>query len=102
MIGRSLAEYVFIRLSILGLRLIAPLSITYLATSWYYGGTLFSTGLAIYAVAEASFYVLVVIPRRRVLQKVRVCHPKFQSLERMLDVIEYDGIGAFLPYAPYS
>ncbi|KAM5536343.1 hypothetical protein V8D89_009995 [Ganoderma adspersum] len=80
MIGRSLAEYVFIRLSILGLRLIAPLSITYLATSWYHGRPLFSTGLAIYAAAEASFYLLVVIPRRRVLQKAAT-HPPLPSRE---------------------
>ena len=80
MIGHSLAEYVFIRLSILGLRLIAPLSITYLAVSWYHGNTLLLPGVAIYAAAEASFYLLVVIPRRRVLQKVRV---KFSSTESL-------------------
>lgn len=72
MIGRSLVEYVFVRLSILGLRLIAPLSITYLAVSGYYGSISLSPVLAVYAAAEASFYLLVVIPRRRVLQKVRV------------------------------
>ncbi|KAI1791737.1 hypothetical protein LXA43DRAFT_872712, partial [Ganoderma leucocontextum] len=70
MIGRSLSEYVFIRLSILGLRLIAPLSITYLGVSWYHGNPLLSRWLAVYAAAEASFYLLVVIPRRRFLQQV--------------------------------
>lgn len=72
MIGRSLPEYVFIRLAILGLRLIAPLSVAYLTASWYHGRALLSPWLVTYAAAEAVFYLLVVTPRRRVLQKVRV------------------------------
>ena len=72
MIGRSLGEYVFIRLAILGLRLITPLSITYLAASWYYGCALLSPWLVTYTALETFFYLLVVTPRRRVLQKVRV------------------------------
>ena len=71
MIGDSFPEYVFIRLSILCLRLIAPLSILYLALSWYYHRFLYSHWLSIYAAAEASFYLLVFIPRMKVLQKVR-------------------------------
>lgn len=70
MIGDSLPEYVFIRLSILGLRLVAPLSIAYLSYSAYRGHLLFSPWLGLYAAAEASFYLLVFLPRSRFLQKV--------------------------------
>ncbi|KAI0351556.1 alpha/beta-hydrolase [Trametes cingulata] len=58
MIGDSLPEYVFIRLSILGLRLIAPLSILYVGYSWYHHQFLYSKWLGAYAVAEAAFYLL--------------------------------------------
>ncbi|KAI9065071.1 hypothetical protein FKP32DRAFT_1610897 [Trametes sanguinea] len=58
MIGDSYPEYVFIRISILGLRSIAPLSILYVALSWHYGHFLYSWWLGMYAAAEAAFYLL--------------------------------------------
>ncbi len=70
MIGHSWSEYVFIRLCILGLRSIAPLSILYSCLSLYNGHLLYSRWLGIYAVAEAAFYLLVFIPRTRLLQRV--------------------------------
>ncbi|KAI0771077.1 Alpha/Beta hydrolase protein [Trametes elegans] len=78
MIGDSFPEYVFIRLSILGLRLIAPLSIVYTCFSWYYGHFLCSPWLGWYAVAEAAFYLLVFLPRSRLLQKDAI-HPPLPS-----------------------
>ena len=70
MIGRSVPEYIFIRLCIIGLRLVAPLSIVYLGFSYYRGHFLWSAFLGAYAVAEAAFYLLVFLPRNRLLQKV--------------------------------
>ncbi|KAI8982941.1 hypothetical protein BD414DRAFT_419398 [Trametes punicea] len=72
MIGDSLPEYVFIRLSILGLRSIAPLSILYVVLSWYHGHFLYSWWLGLYATAEAVFYLAIFLPRSRLLQKVRM------------------------------
>ena len=70
MIGHSLPEFVFIRLSIAALRLIAPLSIAYLAASWYTGRWFYSCWLGYYALAESLFYLAVYLPRTRVLQHV--------------------------------
>ena len=72
MIGRSLPEYIFIRLSIWGLRLIAPLSIAYTLLSYHRGHFIFSRSLGYCAAAEACFYLLVFLPRARLLQKVRL------------------------------
>lgn len=78
MIGHSAAEYVFIRISIFGLRAIAPLSISYVAfylAKWYQGDRLESpalTALAVYTALEAGFYLFVYLPRSKRLQKVRI------------------------------
>lgn len=70
MLGRSVSEYIFIRASILSLRLIAPLSIVYTLASWYSGRLLHYPWLSAYAITEALFYTCVYQPRRRMLQKV--------------------------------
>ncbi|KAI0808011.1 hypothetical protein C8Q74DRAFT_1157216, partial [Fomes fomentarius] len=70
MIGRSLPEYFFIRLCILGLRLITPLSVGLLCFSWFRGRFLWSHWLGLYAAAETCFYWLIYVPRSRLLQKV--------------------------------
>ncbi|EJF66356.1 hypothetical protein DICSQDRAFT_166050 [Dichomitus squalens LYAD-421 SS1] len=80
MLGRSLPEYVFIRLSIFALQLITPLSIAYMCASWYYKHALYSPWIAIYAGLEASFYLLVFVPRNRLLQKAAT-HPPLPSRE---------------------
>lgn len=72
MIGQSLPEYIFIRISIAGLRLIAPLSLVYLAASIQHGAFLWSRILGFYAAAEALFYVLVYLPRSVLMQQVRI------------------------------
>lgn len=71
MIGHSWPEYVFIRAAILALRLIAPLSVIYLAASYHAGAFLFSPFLGIYALVEAAFFLLVYWPRSFYLQRVR-------------------------------
>ena len=70
MIGHSLPEYIFIRSCIFGLRLVAPLSITYVAASWYSGQWVWSGPLKYYVLLEAAFYLFVYIPRHRYMQKV--------------------------------
>ena len=74
MIGKTRKEYVFIRASIALLRLVAPASIVslfaYLIGSLYMRKLLISPWFAIYPAAEASFYLLVYLPRRAFLQKV--------------------------------
>jgi hypothetical protein len=72
MIGQSWPEYVFIRLSITGLRLVAPLSIIYLSASWSVGTFLWSPFLGAYALIEAPFFLLVYLPRYYRLQRVRI------------------------------
>ncbi len=75
MIGDSWPEYVLIRISILALRLIAPLSIFYLAASYHASAFLWSPFLGAYALVEAAFYLFVYLPRSYYLQQVR-CLPK--------------------------
>lgn len=70
MIGHSLPELVFIRTCILGLRLIAPLSIAHVAASLWRGHWIVSRWLGYYAIVEAVFYLCVYMPRSRHLQKV--------------------------------
>lgn len=70
MIGNSLVDYIGIRLSITLLRLIAPTSIVYLVLSFFHP-KYFVIPIGVVAVAEASFYLLVYLPRRRCLQAVR-------------------------------
>ncbi|KAF5378352.1 hypothetical protein D9615_008760 [Tricholomella constricta] len=65
---QSFPEYVFIRASIAALRLIAPTSILYLAISAYNRFFLFTPILGALAIAEASFYLFVHVPRTRRLQ----------------------------------
>jgi len=70
MIGNSWPEYAFIRISILALRLIAPLSIIYLAASYHAAAFLWSPFLGAYALVEAAFYLFVYLPRSFYLQHV--------------------------------
>lgn len=72
MIGQSLPEYVFIHICIFGLRLVAPASILYLLISAYLREFWWSPWLAVVAIPEAAFYLLVFLPRWRRLQKVRM------------------------------
>lgn len=71
MIGKSWPNYIGIRLSITGLILVAPASIVYIAASALRGNFLISPWIGIVAVSEAAFYLLVYLPRRKFLQKVR-------------------------------
>ena len=70
MISNSFPEYIFIRICIIALRAIAPLSLIYTVASWYEGRLLHSRWLGLYALAEACFYLLVYLPRSFLLQKV--------------------------------
>ena len=74
MITDSKPEYVFIRLSILGLRLIAPLSIAFVAWGAYNGHVPRPTWLFCYAAVESAFYLFVYLPRSFLLQRVRSFH----------------------------
>jgi hypothetical protein len=74
MIGNSWPEYVLIRISLLALRLIAPLSIIYLALSFHASAFLWSPFLGVYAIVEAAFYLFVYLPRSFYLQRVS-CPP---------------------------
>lgn len=74
MIGHSIPEYVFIRVSITILRLIAPLSIIYLAGCYYTQQWILSPWLSAYAAVEATFYLLIYLPRSMFMQKVRQHH----------------------------
>lgn len=69
MIGNSLLEYLGLRASIFSLRAIAPASIGYLIScaikpAWIY------KPLLIWSALEASFYLLVYLPRKLRLQAV--------------------------------
>ena len=70
MIGHSFPEYVFIRVSIFALRLVAPLSIICLFASWYRAECVYSQWLGYYAVIEVAFYLGVYLPRSYLLQQV--------------------------------
>lgn len=70
MIGTTLADYVLIRTSITGLRLVAPLSAVYLAEEYWRGTLDLVSPLTLYALLEVSFFSLVYLPRKRLLQKV--------------------------------
>jgi hypothetical protein len=71
MIGQSLPEYVFIRLCILGLRAIAPLSFVYFIVCAALREIWLSPVLLAYAAIEASFYLFVYLPRRIMFHRVR-------------------------------
>jgi hypothetical protein len=68
MIGKSIKDYVIIRIAILALRLVAPASLVYLAASLYQMEFLLSW-LGLYAFAESAFYLLVYLPRSYLMQK---------------------------------
>ncbi len=74
MIGQTLQEYVFVRLSILALRLVMPLSFIYFAVSWNTGTFLSSPILGVYTTLETLFFLVVYLPRRSRLQRVRIMH----------------------------
>jgi hypothetical protein len=74
MIGNSLSEYLFIRTSITGLRLIAPASILYLAASVWNVAFPISPLLGAVALAEAGFFLVFYLPRKNRLQAVRVVY----------------------------
>lgn len=68
MIGNSLPEYLFIRTSIIALRLVAPASILYLAISVWNALFPISPWLGIVAIAEAGFFSVFYLPRKKRLQ----------------------------------
>lgn len=72
MIGKGFKDYVMIRSVIFGLRAMAPASLIYLAVSIYSLKFILSTWLGVYALAEATFYLFVYIPRQYLMQKVRI------------------------------
>ncbi|KAN0116606.1 Alpha/Beta hydrolase fold [Russula decolorans] len=82
MIGNSWPEYVFIRTSITALRLIAPLSIIYLAASYHAAAFLWSPFLGVYALVEAAFYLFVYLPRSFYLQQDTIHPPRMSRAER--------------------
>jgi hypothetical protein len=85
MIGNSLVNYITIRVSITLLRLIAPTSIVYLTLS-FFRPKYFVVPIGVVAVAEASFYLLVYLPRRRRLQVVRLFSLKHAHVDDYLFV----------------
>lgn len=75
MIGTSIPQYVFIRLCILALRLVTPLSIFFVSFSLAeHPTTPFGRFLLTWSLIEALFWLLVYIPRSRALQ-ASVSHP---------------------------
>ncbi|KZP03120.1 hypothetical protein FIBSPDRAFT_905261, partial [Athelia psychrophila] len=74
MIGKTLRDYVEIHLAIAGFRLVAPLSLAFLALSLAQRRVPVSPWLAAYAALEAAFYLLVYLPRHYRLQKP-AAHP---------------------------
>ncbi|KAH7909220.1 hypothetical protein BJ138DRAFT_992178, partial [Hygrophoropsis aurantiaca] len=84
MIGQSIPEYIFIRISILGLRLVAPASLIYMGCrlALYPWNSQIPTISWIDALAfsESLFYTLVYLPRRRSFQKAAV-HPPVSNRE---------------------
>ncbi|KAH9955230.1 hypothetical protein BC827DRAFT_882947 [Russula dissimulans] len=82
MIGNSWSEYVFIRIAIFALRLVAPLSIVYLAASYHADAFLLSPFLGVYALIEAAFYFFVYLPRSYYLQREAKHPPRMSRAER--------------------
>jgi hypothetical protein len=70
MIGTTLVELIFIRIAITLLRLVAPLSLIYIAVECWRGTLNFASPLTWYALLELGFFALVYLPRRRHIQKV--------------------------------
>ena len=74
MIGTTLSELIFIRLSITSLRLVAPVSLIYLTAEFWRGTLDLKSPLSLYALLESAF-ILVSLPRKIYLQKVGTsCH----------------------------
>ncbi|KII89162.1 hypothetical protein PLICRDRAFT_698270 [Plicaturopsis crispa FD-325 SS-3] len=73
MLGQSIGEYAFIRTVIFGFRSTAPLSVAYLAVRWMRGQSVISWS-CLYPLLESAFYLLVYLPRHRILQKPAI-HP---------------------------
>ncbi|KAF9233338.1 hypothetical protein BU15DRAFT_54018 [Melanogaster broomeanus] len=88
MIGKSIPEYLFIRTAILGLQVIAPASLLYLAwavaatPSYHEWPILFC--LLIYAYAEVAFLMFVYLQRRFRLQQAADHPPLLSRKERHL------------------
>lgn len=95
MIGNSIQDYVLIRLCIFGFRLIAPLSFTYVAASWYTGHWIFTPWLGYYTLVEISFYLFVYLPRTWLLQKV-----SFTSCMKAVGIYVRELGDCFSPEAP--
>ena len=90
MIGHSWPEYVLIRIAILNLRLIAPLSIIYLATSYYTSAFLWSPFLGAYALLEAAFFLFVYLPRSFYLQQVGFSLELLLRANPLIDALHQD------------
>lgn len=85
MIGTTLVEFVFIRITIVLLRLVAPFSLIYLAEESWRGTFSFASPFIIYALLEFGFFALVYLPRERLLQKVgtpTITRTSFVTLDR--------------------
>lgn len=76
MIRATLANLIFIRTTITLLRLVAPLSITYLTAECWRGTVDFTSPLSLYALLECAFFTFVYLPRKRYLQKVSTFHDR--------------------------
>ena len=70
MIGTTLVDLVLIMIAITFLRLVAPLSLIYLAAEYQRGTLNFASPLTLYALLEFAFFALVYLPRKSLLQKV--------------------------------
>lgn len=70
MIGKGIQDYIQIRAAILGFRAVAPASLLYLGASFAKKQWIGSKWLALYAIVEAAFYLLVYVPRHRRMQQV--------------------------------
>ncbi|KZT12076.1 uncharacterized protein LAESUDRAFT_733939 [Laetiporus sulphureus 93-53] len=76
------ADYIVVRVLIICLQLVAPLSVAYMLLSYYAGYWIFSKWLGWYALAEIAFYVFVYLPRQRLLQKPAILPPTPSSEQR--------------------
>lgn len=81
MIGTSTAEYIFIRISIFGIRAVTPLCMLYTAFSIVRPPNTFATQLLLaYTILETAFLFLVFLPRKARLQDPAE-HPPIPSRE---------------------
>ncbi|KAI9768078.1 MAG: hypothetical protein M1840_005112 [Geoglossum simile] len=82
MIGTSTSDYVLIRTSIALLRAITPLSILYVALIPFIPRHRLPRALEAWPIAETAFYLLVYLPRKRVLQRPARHPPRLERNER--------------------